>query len=201
MEWNKDKKVDFRYIFTIPNILSYFRIILIVPFVILFLREKYIASAVCLFASGLSDCVDGFLARKLNQVTELGKMLDPVADKLTLIAVGICVMIAEPMVLPVVVILMLKDLLMFIGASVLLRKKVKPCAAEWYGKVGTICFYVSIVSIVVFDIVLKVENFSTVSLVMLSVTACVMIYSLIRYYQFFRELMKNAKEESENKSE
>ncbi len=197
MEWNKDKKVDFWYIFTIPNILSYFRIILIVPFVILFLKEKYIASAACLFVSGLSDCVDGFLARKLGQVTKLGKMLDPAADKLTLIAVGVCITVAEPMVIPVVIILMIKDLLMLIGASVLLRKKLMPCAAEWYGKVGTICFYVSVVAIVVFDIVLQVENFGVVSLVMLSITACVMIYSLIRYYQIFRELMKKAKEESE----
>lgn len=193
MEWNKDKKVDFKYIFTVPNILSYFRIILIIPFVILFLKDKYIPAAVCLLLSGLTDCVDGFLARKLNQITELGKMLDPVADKLTLIAVGICVMIAEPMVVPVVVILMIKDLLMLIGASVLLRKKVQPCASEWYGKVGTICFYVSVVAIVVFDIVLKVENFNIVSLVMLSITACMMIYSLIRYYLIFRELMKNQK--------
>ena len=92
--------------------------------------------------------LDGFIARKFNMISDFGKIIDPVADKLTLIAVGICVMIAEPMVLPVVVILMLKDLLMLIGASVLLRKKVKPCAAEWYGKVGTICFYVSVVSIV-----------------------------------------------------
>lgn len=200
MEWNKDKKVDFRYIFTVPNILSYFRIILIVPFVILFLKDKYIPAAVCLLLSGLTDCVDGFLARKLNQITELGKMLDPVADKLTLLSVGVCVMIAEPMVVPVVIILMIKDLLMLIGASVLLRKKVQPRASEWYGKVGTICFYVSVVAIVVFDIVLKIEKFNIVSLIMLSVTACVMIYSLIRYYQIFREMMKKVKEESEAKN-
>ena len=198
MEWNKDKKVDFRYLFTIPNILSYLRIVLIAPFVVLFLRTKYIPAAVCLCVSGLSDCVDGFLARKLNQVTRLGKMLDPIADKLTLLAVGICITIAQPMVLPVVIILIVKDLLMLVGASVMLRKKVMPCAAEWYGKLGTVFFYISVVAIVIFDIILKVENFAVVSLVLLSVTACVMIYSLIRYYQIFRDMMKKVKEKSED---
>ncbi len=196
MEWNKEKKIDFRYIFTIPNILSYIRILLIVPFVILFLKENYIWAAVCILISGLTDCVDGFLARKLNQITQLGKMLDPIADKLTLLAVGVCLSVAEPMIIPVIIILAIKDLLMLVGASIMLRKKLMPFAAEWYGKLGTICFYVSVAAIVVFDLILKVENFSIVSLILLSLTAVIMIYSLIRYYMIFRSIMKKAKEES-----
>ncbi len=195
MEWNKEKKVDFRYIFTVPNILSYFRILLIVPFVMLFLKKEYVWAAVCIILSGLSDCVDGFLARKLNQITQLGKMLDPVADKLTLLAVGICLSVVEPMIIPVIIILIIKDLLMLVGASLMLKNKVMPFASEWYGKVGTVCFYVSVAAIVVFDLILKVENFNIVSLVLLSITAVVMIYSLVRYYLIFKAMMKNAKEE------
>lgn len=196
MEWNKEKKIDFRYIFTVPNILSYIRILLIVPVVILFLDEKYIWAAVCIIASGLTDCVDGFLARKLNQITQLGKMLDPVADKLTLLAVGICLSFAEPMIIPVIIILIIKDLLMLVGASIMLKKKLMPFASEWYGKVGTICFYVSVSAMVVFDLILEVENFSVISVILLSLTAIVMIYSLIRYYMIFRSMMQKAKEES-----
>ncbi len=195
MEWNKEKKVDFRYIFTVPNILSYFRILLIVPFVILFLKGEYLWSAVCIISSGLTDCIDGFLARKLNQITQLGKMLDPVADKLTLLAVGVCLSVVEPMIIPVIVILVLKDLLMLIGASVMLKNKVMPFGSEWYGKVGTVCFYVSVAAIVIFDLILKVENFNFIALIMLSVTAVIMIYSLIRYYLIFKSMMKKAKEE------
>ena len=58
MEWNKEKKVDFRYLFTIPNILSYIRILLIVPFTILFLNKRYEDSAIVIGLSGLSDCID-----------------------------------------------------------------------------------------------------------------------------------------------
>ncbi len=200
MEWNKEKKVDFRYIFTVPNILSYIRILLIVPFVILFLKKEYLWSAICIILSGLSDCVDGFLARKLNQITQLGKMLDPVADKLTLLAVGVCLSVVEPMIIPVIIILVIKDLLMLVGASLMLKNKVMPFASEWYGKVGTVCFYVSVAAIVVFDLILKVENFNIVSLILLSFTAVVMIYSLIRYYLIFKDMMRKAKEEKSESS-
>lgn len=198
MEWNKEKKVDFKYLFTIPNILSYLRILLIAPFTVMFLREKYEFAAVLICVSGLTDCVDGFLARKLNQITQLGKMLDPVADKLTLIAVAICLSIMKPIIIPVIAILTIKDLLMLTGASILLKNHIMPMASAWYGKVGTICFYISIAIIVVFEMYLDYENFTIVSFIMLSVTAVIMIYSLIRYYHTFRTLMKKHKEESAN---
>ncbi|MBQ9742878.1 MAG: CDP-alcohol phosphatidyltransferase family protein [Ruminococcus sp.] len=200
MEWNKEKKIDYKYIFTIPNILSYIRIILILPFVVLFLREKYIGAAMCIIASGLSDCVDGFLARKLNQQTELGKMLDPVADKLTLFAVGVCLAIVEHVFIPIIIILALKDLLMLVGASVMLRKKITPCGSEWYGKLGTVCFYFTVAGIVVFDLILGFENVRPLFLILLSLTAVIMVYSLIRYSMIFRKTMKNAKAEQLGKS-
>ncbi len=199
MEWNKEKKIDFKYIFTVPNILSYLRILLIPPFMYLFLKGKYVESAIVIVLSGLSDCVDGFLARRLNQITQLGKMLDPFADKLTLIAVAVCLSIIEPMIFPVVLILALKDILMLIGASVLLKKHIMPVASAWYGKLGTICFYFSVAAIVVFDMILKFKNFSIISFIMLSVTAVIMIYSLIRYYLVFRALLAKAKEENAKK--
>ena len=58
---------------TIPNIITYVRFVLIIPFVYFFLAEQYIYAAICIGLSGLSDCFDGMAARKLNQVTPLGK--------------------------------------------------------------------------------------------------------------------------------
>ncbi len=196
MEWNKNKKIDFKYIFTIPNILSYMRILLIAPFVRFFLQSRYEMAAIMIVISGLTDCVDGFLARRLNQITQLGKMLDPVADKLTLLAVAVCLSIMKPIIFPVVAILAAKDILMLIGASLLLKKHIMPVAAAWYGKLGTICFYVSIAAIVTFELVLKFKNFTVISFIMLSITALIMLYSLIRYYLIFRNLLKNAKKEN-----
>ena len=196
MEWNKDKKVDFKYIFTIPNILSYIRILLIVPFTILFLNKRYEASAIVIVLSGLSDCIDGFLARRLNQITQLGKMLDPVADKLTLLAVAVCLSVIEPIIFPVITILAVKDILMLIGASLLLKNRIMPVQSAWYGKLGTICFYFSVAAIVIFDMILKFENFYIISFIMLSITAVIMIYSLIRYYLIFKSLLKEHKEKN-----
>ena len=91
---------------TIPNIITYVRFVLIIPFVYFFLAEQYIYAAICIGLSGLSDCFDGMAARKLNQVTPLGKILDPIADKVTLFAVVICMVIYVPMVLPILVTLL-----------------------------------------------------------------------------------------------
>jgi len=195
MEWNKEKKVDFKYLFTIPNILSYLRILLIGPFMYLFLQKKYELAAVFIVISGLTDCVDGFLARKLNQITQLGKMLDPVADKLTLLAVAVCLSVMKPIIFPVIVILAAKDILMLIGASVLLKKHIMPVASAWYGKLGTICFYISIAVIVIFELYLDFENFTVISFILLSITAVIMLYSLVRYYLIFRALIRKHNEE------
>ena len=197
MQWNKEKKVDWKYLLTVPNILSYIRIVLVIPFIVFFIRKDYITSTIIIGFSGLTDCVDGFLARKLNQVTQLGKMLDPVADKLTLLAVSVCLSVIQPLIFPVVLILVVKDILMLIGASILLRKRIMPVASEWYGKLGTICFYVSVTAVVLFDIIWNVENFWIVSYVPLSITAGIMIYSLFRYHLIFKTLMKEYKENNQ----
>ena len=130
------------------KIVNLLRIALIVPFVIFFLKGNYIAAAVMIIISGISDALDGFIARKFNQITDLGKMLDPLADKLTLISIMICIVILFPIVLPVVVILIIKDVVMVIGASILLKSDIKPPAARWYGKIGTVMFYFSVCLIV-----------------------------------------------------
>ena len=126
---------------TVPNLLSVLRILLIVPFVFFFLQKNYIASAAMLVLSGLSDMFDGMIARRFNQITALGKILDPIADKLTLVAVIICIGMIVPRIIPLVVILVLKDLLMLLGGAYLLRKHITPPAAKWYGKLATVVFF------------------------------------------------------------
>lgn len=108
---------------TVPNILSVLRILLIIPFVFFFLSKNYIAAAAMVIISGLSDMFDGMIARKFNQITALGKILDPIADKLTLVAVIICIGIIVPKIIPLVVILVVKDLLMLLGGAYLIQKR------------------------------------------------------------------------------
>ena len=179
---------------TIPNLLSMLRIVLIAPFVAFFLQKNYIIAAIALIISGLSDALDGFIARTFNQVTDVGKVLDPIADKLTLISIMVCVTIFSPIVLPVMLVLILKDMGMLVGGSVLIKKGITPPAAKWYGKVSTFMFYISVCLIVFLKAAFNYDN-STLSLLMLSLTTLMMIFSLIKYFMIFLSLIN----ENENK--
>ena len=195
--WNFKK----RDIFTIPNMLTYIRFLLIVPFVYYFLQENYIPAAVCIVVSGLTDCFDGMIARKFNQVTSLGKILDPIADKFTLLAVVICMVIYIPQVLPALIILLLKDVLMLLGGIDLINKSITPPAAMWYGKIGTIVFYISICIIVFLKAAFNYENFA-LDFTLLSLTAFTMLFALFQYGKIYFQLIKeHAEQEKKNKSE
>ena len=74
---------------TIPNWISFARIIMVPIFAVLFLKDEIVWSVFVLFLSGFSDFIDGKIARKFNQVSDLGKMLDPVADKLTQMTIAV----------------------------------------------------------------------------------------------------------------
>ena len=105
---------------------------LIGPFVYYFLHDQILPAAICLVLSGLSDMFDGMIARKFNQITELGKMLDPVADKLTQGTVAVCLAIKQPVLIPLLAIFILKELLMLVaGTFLVLKKKKRPTASKW----------------------------------------------------------------------
>lgn len=190
----KKMNIKIADLFTIPNLLTYLRLLLIGPFIKCFVKEDYIAATVIIGVSALSDCCDGYIARRFNQVTDLGKMLDPVADKLTLLAVMVCITIFSPVVLPIMVILVLKDVVMLIGGTRLLKKGIQPPAARWYGKLGTIFFYVSVILIVFLKAAFGYEN-PILSFSLLAATAIVMIYALVKYYLIYADLIKNQNEE------
>lgn len=190
---NKNQNFNKADIFTVPNILTYLRIVLIAPFVAFFLMEEYGYAVVCIVLSGLSDCFDGLLARKLNQVTDLGKILDPIADKLTLIAVMICMVVYAPNVMPILIVLIIKDFAMLLGGCNLLKMGIAPPAAEWYGKVATIVFYFSVSIIVFLKAVIDFESL-TLDIILLSLTSVMMVYALYRYAKIYRRLVREYRE-------
>lgn len=178
--WSFNKKD----LFTIPNILTYIRFILIVPFAYYFLYDNYVTAVICIGVSGLTDCFDGMIARRFNQVTSLGKILDPIADKFTLLAVVICMVIKVPIVLPVLITLLLKDVIMLLGGIDLINKGITPPAAKWYGKLGTVVFYISVCVIVFLKAAFKYENVA-IDIALLSVTAVIMLFALFQYGKIY----------------
>jgi cardiolipin synthase len=129
----------------IPNILTMFRFVLI-PFIVESLNEgNYILAFVFLTISGLTDVLDGFIARKFNFVTNFGKLIDPLADKATQVSVLTVLALQNIIPLWILVIVLLKECIMIAGASFLYGKELV-VSSKWYGKLATVLFYIAIVS-------------------------------------------------------
>lgn len=175
---NRNKNIN------VPNALSILRILLIIPFMVFFLNDKIWQAALMLVISGLSDLFDGMIARKFNQFTELGQMLDPLSDKLTQGAVAVCLAVKQPVLIPLLAIFILKEVLMLGAACLLLKKRKRPGGSKWYGKVATTLFYISFTIIVALKGVWHIENL-TVTVTLLSITAAFMIYAFVQYFKIF----------------
>lgn len=177
---------------TVPNLLSIIRILIVPFFAYYFMKDNIVVSVILIGISGLSDAVDGFIARRFNQITELGKMLDPFADKITQATVAVCLAIKYPAICPLLILFIIKELLMLALAITLLKKMRKPCAARWYGKVATTLFYVSVIVIVSMSL-FEVDKFvfDVVSNILLAVTGIMMVYSAYKYFEIYRTLIKS----------
>ena len=143
---------------TIPNWLSYIRIALIPVFAVLFYKGYVGWAMLVLGLSGLSDFFDGKIARKFNQVSDLGKIIDPVADKLTQITIAIMFYIefrtsSEELIKTfswVFLIFVIKEFVMVFFGGLMLAMGLRPAAAEIYGKAATMVFYLVMIAIVMF---------------------------------------------------
>ena len=128
----------------IPNALTIVRFIL-VPFIVYYiLTGQYITGFIVLTISGLTDILDGCIARKFNFITNFGKLVDPLADKTTQIAVLASLTFKNIVPLWILIIVFIKEILMVAGASFLYGKKLV-VSSRWYGKLATVLFYVAIV--------------------------------------------------------
>lgn len=146
----------FKGCWTIPNLLSVIRILLIPVFAYLFYNDQKILAVVILALSGLSDLFDGKIARKYNQISALGKILDPVADKLTQLTIAVMLLIdfrqADNATINafawVFLVFLIKELVMLAGGLIMLTMNIRPGAAEIWGKVATTVFYVGMTVII-----------------------------------------------------
>lgn len=132
----------------IPNALSVVRMALIPVFMTLYLLHVDTWAFAVLFVSGLTDFVDGFVARRFDMITDCGKLLDPLSDKLTQVAVVVCLTTRYSELLPLTVLCFAKELSQAIGGILLLKKNVQAQGARWFGKASTVLFYVTMLVIV-----------------------------------------------------
>ena len=128
----------------IPNALTIVRFLLI-PFILFYIfTGNYILAFIFFTISGITDVVDGFIARKFNLISNFGKLMDPLADKATQIATLASLVIIEIIPVWILIIVLAKEFIMIVGASFLYGKDVV-VYSRWYGKAATVLFYLAIV--------------------------------------------------------
>ena len=184
-------KIKSKDIFNIPNSLSYIRILLIPFFVLVYMNAHdkqgyYLAASIILF-SGFTDFLDGFIARRFNQITELGKTLDPIADKLTQAAIVFCLMFKIKWMFLLVILFVVKEIFMGIYSLVLLKKRKKLDGAMWFGKVSTAVFYATMFIIIAFPFI---EPMYVNSL--MAITGVFLAIACVNYYFVFKKMRLDA---------
>jgi len=137
-------------IWSIPNLLSYLRLAMI-PFIcLLYKNQEYLGTAILVVFSGITDLLDGYIARHYDMITDLGKIVDPIADKLTQIALVLLLLDRYPWFLSLVILLVTKELAMGVMGLIVVKTKKEVYGAIWCGKLATTVFYVVMVSLLFF---------------------------------------------------
>ena len=174
----------------IPNALSVVRMALIPVFMTLYLLHFDLWAFAVLLVSGLTDAVDGFVARRFDMITDCGKLLDPLSDKLTQVAVVVCLTTRYTELLPLTVLCFAKELFQAIGGILLLKKNVQAQGARWFGKVSTVLFYATMLVIVLWSDVLAATA-PWVLWLLVSLVGISMLCAFVGYLQMFIRIRRD----------
>ena len=175
-------------IFTIPNFMSFFRVVLL-PFIIWnYWKENYDIAVALLIVSAVTDILDGVIARKFNMTSDLGKMLDPLCDKLTQAALLVCLTFRYRYVWLVFALLAAKDLTMsFLGAAAI-RHRGAVHSAQWYGKLCTVVLETCMAVLILFP---RIPEPYVIALLLLC--SAVILLSMIMYVIYLCGLIRAGK--------
>lgn len=172
---NKDE------ILTIPNGLSFLRLLLIPLIVWLYCGEKeYGVTTVVIAVSSLTDIIDGKIARKFNMVSDVGKVLDPIADKLTQAALVICLLSRYPWMGALLILFIIKESLMLLWGYLALRYTHTVNSAKWYGKLSTAALYAVMMILILFMDIPELG-----AKILTALCGTVMVLSLVMYGHFY----------------
>lgn len=182
-------KFEKKDIITIPNILSFFRIVLIPIIVVLYVKyERYEWTTLVILLSGLTDIVDGYIARHYNMISDFGKILDPIADKLTQAAILLCLVSRFPNMLYIFIFMAVKETVMGVTGLLSIKSSGQVHGADWHGKLTTVMLYAMMVTHIVWYNIPK-----NVSEILLLVVGAVMLVSLTLYCSHNVEVIKKNK--------
>ena len=170
----------------IPNFLTALRLCMIPVAAYMFHLEAFSAAAVVFFAACFTDVLDGFIARRFNMITDIGKLLDPLADKGMQLTVLISLAFCRRMPPIAVGVILAKEIMMFVGGLFLYRKKVV-VAANWYGKAATVLVSACVMAVLLF--------YEKMSPALLAVTQWLPVFAaLSAFILYFLSFLKTVRE-------
>lgn len=141
-------------IFTIPNMLSLFRLVLIPVYAYIYLNatedHQYMIAGTIMAVSCLTDMIDGKIARRYNMISTLGKILDPLADKITQFTLTLCLSLKYPILRQVLILFVVKEMFQLIAGIVNLRRGKMLPGALMAGKICTTILFISLIALVLF---------------------------------------------------
>lgn len=169
-------------IFTIPNMLSLFRLVLIPVYIYIYLNATetyhYAIAAGILAISCLTDMIDGKIARKFNMISTLGKILDPIADKFTQLAMIICLSVSYPALKALLVLFVIKESFQLIAGLLSLRKHQMLDGALMSGKISTTVLFICLIVLVLFPNINET--------LMWAITGLCAVFLLIAFVDYIR---------------
>lgn len=164
----------------IPNTLTIIRFIFI-PFIVVALAlSNYKLGLILFIISSLTDVADGFIARKFNAISDFGKLMDPLADKLTQLSVILTLTIKEIVPTWIIVVLLLKEITMISGASFLYGKDLV-VSSKWYGKLTTVLLFTAVVS----SLITRMFNLPAFDVYIYYLAIAFAVFSLFSYIHYF----------------
>lgn len=190
INWKKE-------LFTIPNMLSMFRLILIPVYTTIYLNaqsnDQYFVAGMILAVSCMTDMIDGKIARRFNMVTNVGKLLDPMADKLTQLALTVCLSMRYPILVPVLLLFLVKEFFQLFAVIIQYRRGKALDGALLSGKICTAVLFVSLIIMVLFPNLpnAAVYAFALTDGCLLAVTFVHYIFAFFGKHSKVRDINKN----------
>lgn len=185
-------KFKIKDLWSIPNILCYIRLILIPVFVIIYIKaeepREYLLSAAVVFVSGFTDFLDGFIARTFHMVTELGKLIDPMADKLTQVSLIFVLVVKIKWMFLLLILFVVMQLYMLVAGLVMLKKGKRLNGSKWFGKISTTVFYA------VMLVLVALPNLdSNVTNILMLVCGAFLLLSFVLYIKEYMKMYQELK--------
>lgn len=178
----------------LPNIITVIRLVLIPVFIAFFYSDyehRKIVYSVIFVASGISDVIDGFIARKFNCESKFGKLMDPFADKLMQISVAICVASKEISLMWVPIFLVAKEAFMIGCAAGLLKKVDVVVHSNWAGKLATVIYFFAFFAVLMFDHIISAAVIHIICAAFVCCSALALVIYIYKYLKIYHERKVN----------